>query len=241
MTVWWSRTILMFAVLAFALLPAGALGTRFGLWHFGTGIQMLMASAFLAAVVFLLGLVCWFIANGRGLSGDRSALTMAIILSVVIGGIMIPPVMAAFSVPQIHNISTDVNDPPAFDQLVAARGDDSNPLPYDAATLADQQQAAYPDVQSLELSSAPAATLEQAASALAEMGLEVVNRDPAAGIVEAVATSFWFGFKDDLVVRIRPTAAGGSLVDVRSVSRVGRSDLGANAKRISTLLGKLGA
>jgi uncharacterized protein (DUF1499 family) len=70
---------------------------------------------------------------------------------------------------------------------------------------------------------------------LQDLGLEIVNEDKAAGMIEATATTFWFGFKDDVVLRIRPTA-NGSIVDVRSVSRVGQSDLGANAKRIRAIL-----
>ena len=76
MTVWWSRAIVTLAVLALAALPIGALGTRFGVWDFRLGITILMGAAFLAAVVFLAGLVCWFIANGRGLGGDRGAISL---------------------------------------------------------------------------------------------------------------------------------------------------------------------
>ena len=72
------------------------------------------------------------------------------------------------------------------------------------------------------------------------MGLEIVSVDEGAGVVEATDTTFWFGFKDDVVVRVR-SAGEGSLVDVRSVSRVGLSDLGKNADRIMDLLGRLGA
>jgi uncharacterized protein (DUF1499 family) len=70
---------------------------------------------------------------------------------------------------------------------------------------------------------------------LSAQGLEVVNVDPDKGIVEAVATTFWFGFKDDVVVRITATPQG-SRVDMRSVSRVGQSDIGANAARIQKFL-----
>jgi len=66
----------------------------------------------------------------------------------------------------------------------------------------------------------------------------VVASDAAAGRIEATATTRWFGFKDDVIVRIRPEAAG-SRVDVRSVSRVGRGDLGANAARVREFLAKL--
>ena len=79
------------------------------------------------------------------------------------------------------------------------------------------------------------AAVARAVEVLSNQGLEVVNIDPPAGIVEAVATTFWFGFKDDLVVRIRPEGDG-SVIDVRSVSRVGQSDVGANAARIERFL-----
>jgi uncharacterized protein (DUF1499 family) len=71
------------------------------------------------------------------------------------------------------------------------------------------------------------------------MRWEVVAADAAAGRIEATATTPWFGFRDDIVVRIVP-ADGGSRVDVRSVSRVGKGDLGVNARRIREFLGRLG-
>jgi uncharacterized protein (DUF1499 family) len=65
--------------------------------------------------------------------------------------------------------------------------------------------------------------------------LKIESTDIAAGLVEATATTFWFGFKDDVVVRVVANAAG-SRIDIRSVSRVGQSDIGANAARIEKFL-----
>lgn len=237
MTLWWSRAVLIFAVFAAAGLPIGALGTRFGLWDFRMGLLVVLASVFVAALVFLGGLVAWFMANSRGLRSDRGAISLGLLVSGLLLGVMALPFFQATSVPPIHNISTDVNDPPQFATLVAARGAGTNPLAYDPANAA-QQQGAYPWVQPLNLPVEPTAALVAAGEALAAMGLEVVNTDADAGLVEAVATSFWFGFKDDLVVRVRPDA-GGSRIDVRSVSRVGESDLGENARRIGQLLDRL--
>ena len=115
-----------------------------------------------------------------------------------------------------------------------------NDLTYGAGfdsptTLAKLQLEAYPDIQTLELASDVVSVVALASKVLEERGMEVVNIDAELGIVEAIATTFWFGFKDDVVVRIRPTRTG-SKVDVRSVSRVGQSDLGANAARISDIL-----
>jgi uncharacterized protein (DUF1499 family) len=130
-----------------------------------------------------------------------------------------------------------MDDPPAFDDVVvklrSAPG--INPLAYDAAKLPPMQKAAYPKVVPLDLSAQPAAAFDAVTAALPELGLEVVQADRNAMIVEAVATSFWFGFKDDVIVRIRPTDTG-SRVDVRSISRVGIGDVGVNAKRIMKIL-----
>ncbi|MEM6708311.1 MAG: DUF1499 domain-containing protein [Pseudomonadota bacterium] len=238
MTVWWSRAILIFALIAAACLPVGALGTRFNLWDFRVGLPVVLLGVLIAAVVFLGGAVAWFVANGRDLLADRNAISLGLLVSGLILAVMALPFYTATSVPPIHNISTDTENPPAFGALADARGDGSNPLAYDSATLAPLQAAAYPWVAPLTLDQPPATVVAVAAEALRAQGLEVVTEDLAAGMVEAVATSFWFGFKDDLVVRVVNDGAG-SRVDVRSVSRVGQSDLGANARRIGKLLDAL--
>ena len=144
---------------------------------------------------------------------------------------------ALASVPAIHNISTDTQDPPAFDALVAVRAaEGANPLVYDANVLAEPQRQAYPWVRTLELPTNPGILLNEAVSVLEDLGLVVVNVSAEQGIIEATATTFWFGFKDDVVIRVRESAVGGSVIDVRSVSRSGQSDLGVNAKRIGTIL-----
>jgi uncharacterized protein (DUF1499 family) len=151
----------------------------------------------------------------------------------------------AKDIPPIHDIATDIQDPPAFSKAVidarAAIGG-GNPIapmnvPVPALkgkTVGELGKAANPDLAPLALSrSVPDATKLVAEVAAAE-GLKVTTTGD--GVVEAVAESFWFGFKDDVVFRIRPAATGaGSVVDIRSTSRVGMSDLGANGKRIGAL------
>jgi uncharacterized protein (DUF1499 family) len=232
---WWSKAILVGAVVAAALLPVAALGTRFGLWPFATGFLLLAAGTLLAAVGLVTGIAGIIAAQRRVLSADKPAVYLGTLVSVLILAVMGMQYVAAMSVPPIHNISTDVIDPPQFDQVVALRGENSNPLEYDAQEIAPLQQQAYPWVATLRTDLAPAQALERSVSVLEDMGLEVVNVDETAGRVEATDTTFWFGFKDDVVVRVR-LAADGSLVDARSVSRVGRSDLGANAARIGEFL-----
>jgi uncharacterized protein (DUF1499 family) len=81
--------------------------------------------------------------------------------------------------------------------------------------------------------------MQKAIDAARALDWEIVASDAPAGRIEATATTMWFGFKDDIVVRVRPEAGGGSRVDVRSVSRVGQSDVGANAKRIREFIRRL--
>ncbi len=236
---WWSKAILMGGVIGAILLPLGALGTKFGIWPFTGGFLLLAGGTILATVAVLGGVVALIIANRNGLVGERPAIYMGMVVGALVLAFMGMQYNRASSVPPIHNISTDVSDPPAFDKIVALRGE-ANPLEYDAAKLAEPQQAANPWVKSLESPAQPDAAFAAAVAALDGMGLEVVNQDPASGRIEATDTTFWFGFKDDVVVRIRPNGAG-STIDARSVSRVGQSDLGLNAQRIGRLFEAINA
>jgi uncharacterized protein (DUF1499 family) len=112
------------------------------------------------------------------------------------------------------------------------------PAAYPGGEVAAAQRRAYPDIGPLALAMPPATAFARALDAAKGMGWEIVAADAGAGRIEATATTPWFGFRDDVVVRITPAAAG-SRVDVRSVSRVGRSDLGTNARRIREYLAML--
>jgi uncharacterized protein (DUF1499 family) len=236
---WWARTTLIGSIVALVLLLIGPIGTQLGIWGFQIGLLVLIpGGVLLAAIGLLVGIVSIFVSRKRGFSSDMPTLFVSIALCAVILVAMGMQVSKGISVPPIHNISTDMSDPPEFNAVVALRGEGSNELAYNADEIGLQQAQAYPDVTTLTVATAPDATLDRAVLALEEMGLVIVAVDPAAGIVEATATTFWFGFKDDVVVRVRASGAG-SIVDVRSVSRVGVSDLGANAGRIMELLAKL--
>lgn len=143
--------------------------------------------------------------------------------------------------PPIHDITTDIQYPPRFVDVLPLRKDAPNSVDYTDTETPARQRAAYPDILPLDLTIEPAAAFERAERAAREMGWQVVTTNSAEGRLEATATTFWFGFKDDVVVRIRPrdTLAAGCRVDIRSVSRVGRGDAGANAKRIKTFLARI--
>jgi hypothetical protein len=141
----------------------------------------------------------------------------------------------ARSVPPIHDITTDTLEPPEFIAILPLRAGAANPPGYAGEEVARLQQEAYPDIRSYRLDAGADIAFERALAAARKMGWEIVAADPATGRIEATVTTFWYGFKDDVVVRVG-AGNGGSVIDVRSKSRVGRSDLGANASRIRTYL-----
>ena len=232
---WYAKAILVGAVIAAVLLPVGALGSKFGIWGFQMGFLALLAGTLLAVVGLIAGVIAIFVSRKREFSADGPSLYIGIAVSALIIAVMFVQGLTATSVPPIHNISTDVMDPPQFNAVVALRGEGTNPLEYDADRIAPLQQSTYPGVTTLVLQTSRADALEKAVGVLTGMGLEIVATDADAGIVEATATTFWFGFKDDIVVRVRGSVVE-AIVDARSVSRVGVSDLGVNARRIREFL-----
>ena len=237
---WWASALMIGAVVGLVCLLLGALGTKFGIWGFQGGFMLLGVGTVLAVVVFFLGVIAAIYCMSKKLQAEFRAIITGVLISVVMLGAMGSQFMAATSVPAIHNISTDTQAPPAFDKLIAIREaeEGTNPHEYDAEALAELQKQAYPQVKPLISALSPADMLGQVAQLLEDMGMEVVNSDAQAGRVEATDTTFWFGFKDDVVVRVRPEGSG-CVVDIRSVSRVGQSDLGKNAARISEILAAL--
>ena len=133
--------------------------------------------------------------------------------------------------PAINDITTDTANPPVFVAMVALRAGAPVPVTYPGEATATAQHQAYPDIRPIELAAPPAEAFARALDAAKRMGWEIVVADAGAGRIEGTATTPWFGFRDDVVVRVTPTATG-SRIDVRSVSRVGKSDLGTNAARV---------
>lgn len=140
--------------------------------------------------------------------------------------------LRARSLPPIHDISTDMAVPPEFVNALSVRlASSANPATYAGDEIADLQAQFYPDIQPIILRMNPKEVLSRSLRVIKHQGWEVIAVSPQEGRIEAVDTTFWFGFKDDVVVRVRPVE-GGTRVDIRSKSRIGVSDLGANADRI---------
>lgn len=203
-----------------------------------TSIQLIRWSAQAALVALPLSLIAVFFSRpGTGQRGFAPSL-----FALVVSGLLVTNALLlkrkAESVPPIHDISTDTQDPPAFSAVVPTRAEDSNSLVYEGEELAAQQKAAYPDLQPLELPLPPADAFDKARAAARAMGWALVAEDPVGNSLEATDTTAWFGFQDDVVVRVR-AQGNGSRIDVRSVSRVGVSDLGKNAERIRAYFAKI--
>lgn len=226
--------VVVLAVIAMAL---AGLGSRWGWWHFRTGFMILRWASYAALAGALLALLG---AVGRS-HGRGRALAFALpLVALALATVAVPWQWrrTAGAVPPIHDITTDMENPPPFVALHDRRTGATNPVEYGGAEVAAQQKAGYPDLGPAMLPVAPAQAVERAAAAARDLGWEVVAVDTAAGRVEATDRTRWFGFYDDVVVRVTP-AAGGSRVDVRSLSRVGGSDVGTNARRIRTFLARL--
>lgn len=215
---------------------AGVLGFRFGVLPFsGLGLAFagtLGALLLVAVIGFLTIPVAWIKGQGR--------LAKHAVLSVVLGILPLVTIISmvgveGFSVPRIHDISTDTQTPPVFVAALTERSQSENSLDYGGPELAAQQLQAYPDIVPYQSALDSAQAFEQALMSVQQLGWRVIRQDREGGVIEAVEETQVFGFKDDVIIRITPLA-NGCRVDIRSVSRVGVSDLGANAARIRRFL-----
>lgn len=224
------------AIMCTATALAAGLGTRWGAWHFRTGFMLLTWAAYGAVAAAVLGLVA-LIANHS--SGKATVLALAsITLGILVAGIPWQMKQRAQQVPPIHDITTDTENAPAFVAIVPLRRNAPNSTEYGGASVAAQQRKAYPDLRPLVVNVPPEAAFQRALRAARKEGWHIVDSRPDQGRLEATDTTLWFGFKDDIVVRVT-SLDGGSRIDVRSVSRVGKSDIGTNAARIRNYLLKI--
>ncbi|HQU17276.1 MAG: hypothetical protein B7Z66_14195 [Chromatiales bacterium 21-64-14] len=228
------------ALLCALLAILSGLGHRWGWWDFGTGFLILrwaVYGALAAAAVSLLGVVLAPLGRSWG-----TFFPAFLGLIVALATVWVPwsQIQGAEAAPPIHDITTDPADPPRFSAILPLRQGAPDPATYGGPAVAALQAKAYPGVQPAVFRLPLDDVFRQALKVAHRMGWDVVAAVPARGRIEATATTFWYGFKDDVVVRLTPVT-GGTRVDLRSVSRVGRSDLGANARRIEGFLKQLRA
>ena len=220
-----------------AAMGAGA-GARLALWDFRLGFRILNWAAYFGIAGSVLSLAGATLGRpGKGRGGFPLAVA-GIVLGTIAFGVPGNWYRIAKQVPMIHDITTDTENPPIFVSVLALRKDAPNSAIYGEPEISAQQHAAYPDIRPFVSDIPPAQAYERARSVAHRMSWKIVDDHPAEGRIEATATTLWFGFKDDVVIRIAPTADNGSRVDIRSVSRVGLSDVGTNARRIRAFLKK---
>ena len=224
-------------------LYAAAWGYREGRWDVGFALLTISQyAAFAGAAAVVLGLIGLGATLPGGARRGIALPVIGILAGAAAAGFFGQQYYTVITSPFIHDISTDLDDPPAFQALLAPRAEAgaSNPPEHPGADAALQQRAGYPDIQPLRVAANPAETFDKALAIAESMEWEIAAADRDAFRIEAVATSLFYEFKDDIVVRVSPGSAGGSRVDMRSKSRVGRSDVGVNAARIRAFMAKLG-
>lgn len=234
-----AKAVLFLAVTVALLGALSGFGSRWGLWGFRTGFTVLEWTAYAALAVAALTLpVLWLSRPGKGRPAAFVIALVALVVSVPVFAVPLAWRLRAGDVPPIHDITTDTNDPPGFVAVVPLRQDAANPVEYSGPEAAIQQREAYPDIRPVILDEPSAEAFERALRAARDEGWAIVDSNLEEGRIEATDHTFWFGFRDDVVVRLTPNGDR-TIVDVRSKSRVGRSDVGTNARRIRSYLERL--
>lgn len=159
------------------------------------------------------------------------------VLALIAVAMPVSMMSKASTVPRIHDITTDVTNPPAFVAVAPLREGAPNPITYEGGDVTKQQLEAYPEIKTQLLPQNVEEVLSAAEKAIVALGWERVQ-GALPNTLEATDTTLWFGFKDDVVIRLTPKN-NNTLVDVRSKSRVGKSDLGKNAQRINAFFDEL--
>jgi len=246
---WYHTFVLALAILIPLFFLVSTLGVKFGLWDWKTGLGLNFKFApILLPLLALSGVVGLLLAaliqprKGFFVSG----LALLIGAAGLFHGANVKK--TADSLPFIHDITTDTQNVPSFtDAILSERGkvEGVNTVDYigkkdkpdgTLISVLQSQTEDYADIRPLILEDDMAVVFGQAKAAVKQMGWALKSENVESGIIEATDTTFWYGFKDDVIIRIRPSEGGGSVLDVRSISRVGGSDIGANAARIRKFL-----
>ena len=224
------------AACALAVLLAGP-GYRFGVLGLGAGIQAIRWAATVAAVILFVALVSTLMARHRGMKQASTLFIVAVVISLLTS---VPPTILWYrgkSLPRIHDVSTDIENPPRYVAVLPLRKGARNSTEYTAAVAA-QQRRGYPDIAPVMLKLPATQAFQRAERVARSMGWDIVAADAGELRIEATATTLLFGFKDDIVIRVQSNG-NGSRVDMRSLSRVGGSDFGVNAGRVRSFTQKL--
>jgi hypothetical protein len=238
-----SLVVLANGLIVGLLTLAAPAGVWLGLWDFRRGFAILQATfpftSWIALLCLILAIVLSALAQFKNTGNTRKVASFAFAgaLLVAISWYIPSTFEARLSYPRIHDVSTDVDNPPGYVAIAPLRADATNTMVYGAANglepgeNARLQREGFPDLVPRLLDASPQEVFDRALAALQSMGLEIVAAVPEEGRIEATATTFWFRFKDDVVIRIQPQGYQ-TLIDARSLSRVGGGDAGTNGLRL---------
>jgi len=215
-------------LIAVLLLLTAALGTRFGLYSYHKAFILLRISVYVGLITVVISLISLIFIR------YHIVITVfGLILGLLAAGITLNNYRIAKTVPHINDITTDTSNPPLYDKIVSLRINAENKIEYGGPAVAKKQNAGYPDIKTLFFKMKEIDAFNKALKIAKASGWEIIsaNNNVNVGRIEAIATSFWFGFKDDILIRVTEDE-NGTKIDMRSKSRVGGGDFGVNAKRI---------
>jgi Protein of unknown function (DUF1499) len=232
---------LVLGVTAVLLLAAGPVGWRAGWWSFRLAFTALMPYAFYCGLAAMaVSLVAIAGSLGRRAGGSIAGAAAGLVLGGVAAYFPWHASEMRGVYPPMHDITTDAANPPSFEFAAAMRAAEHGAgiaYPGDAAAM---QQQYYPGIVPALLDAPPAQVFDRALAVVRAKGWTIVQTDPQAGVIDAYDKSFWFGFADDVAIRVTATD-NGSRADIRSGSRQGRGDFGVNAARVRSFLAALKA
>ena len=193
-----------------------------------------------ALAAFLVSFAACFTAVASKHRRSIAVAVVAMVIGAATFGVPYSVYVKFRSAPRVWDITTDTVNPPQFVDIVPLRVNAPNIPQYRASKFAAIQKKAYPDIVPVHLAQPPADAFRIALAVARSFDWEIIASVPSEGRIEATATSFWFGFKDDIVIRVAADG-NGSRVDIRSYARFGRNDGGKNAARVRTFIAKLKA
>lgn len=238
-TSFWALSSIGFGILAALLLLGAGYGYQWDLWGLGIAFTWIIPAGAVAGLIsFSLALIFGF-SKWRNPDKKGTATALAgLVLSLAVLGTVGYWFNEVQKYPPIHDISTDIENPPEFRGIVPLRANVPNDTTYGDREKAKTQRESYPAIQPLYLDLSYSEAFSRALEAAKQMPWEkIVTSDRKRGLIEAVDELPWFGFKDDVVIRVDTAETSGrSRIDVRSVSRIGKGDIGVNAHRIRNYL-----
>jgi uncharacterized protein (DUF1499 family) len=223
------------ALLAGVALLASGPGYRLGWWPLSAAYDLLSYGLLTGLAALSLGAIALLASWQAGSVRGRNVALVGVIVALVASYVPLSWRSLALEAPPIHDISTDLDHPPDFEALVDDRLPGENDTAYGGRIVARLQEEAYPEIAPLLSDQAPDDVFTTVMEVLGDTNWDIAAINAHDRVIEATDETFWFGFKDDVVIRVA-ARLGGTRVDMRSQSRIGVTDAGTNARRVEDFL-----